>query len=89
MPVPWEALIPFGLLVTMFGTGGTLLNASKRAQNQGKPPRYHLDAWENMMMERDKRLTGHPRAQRDEPIAPEGFETSSVWYTEKVSYHYK
>jgi hypothetical protein len=55
MPVPWEALIPFGaascvlarrggacspttsaLVTTMFGAAGTLLGASKRAQNQGK-----------------------------------------------------
>lgn len=54
MPVPWEALIPFGtqisiyysrycylwcftgLVTVMFGTAGTLLGISKRAQNQGK-----------------------------------------------------
>lgn len=52
MPVPWEALIPFGesnypqfhhtipdflgLLTAMFGAAGTLLNVSYRAQNQGK-----------------------------------------------------
>lgn len=96
MPVPWEALIPFGnefderlkpllticpaLVTAMFGTAGTLLNVSQRAQNQGKvcifallpnylplssfqSPRYHIDAWEEMMMERDKRLTGHARGQ--------------------------
>jgi hypothetical protein len=28
-----------------------------------KPVRYHLDAWEEMMMDRDKRLTGHERGQ--------------------------
>jgi hypothetical protein len=56
MPVPWEALIPFGearfcpvlssillrnddqlgLVTALFGAAGTLLNVSKRAQNQGK-----------------------------------------------------
>ncbi|PCH40973.1 small secreted protein [Wolfiporia cocos MD-104 SS10] len=84
MPVPWEALIPFGLVTSMFAAAGTLLNISKRAQNQGKPPRYHIDAWEEMMMGRDKRLTGHQRGQTSNPTAPEGFETSSVWYTEKA-----
>jgi len=84
MPVPWEALIPFGLLTTMFATAGTLLNVSKRGQNLGKSPRYHIDAWEEMMMERDKRLTGHVRRQSAEPIAPESFATSTVWYTEKA-----
>ncbi|KAH9077016.1 hypothetical protein EDB83DRAFT_2178444, partial [Lactarius deliciosus] len=72
MPVPWEALIPFGLVTAMFGAAGTLLNVSKRAQNQGKasrtfytyaPPRYHIDSWEEMMMDRDQRLTGHARKQ--------------------------
>ncbi|KAI0773388.1 hypothetical protein BC629DRAFT_1595155 [Irpex lacteus] len=63
MPVPWEALIPFGLVTTMFAAAGTLLNVSKRAQNQGKPIRYHLDAWDEMMLDRDERLTGHKRGQ--------------------------
>lgn len=69
----------------MFAAAGTLLNISKRAQNQGKPVRYHIDAWDEMMMDRDKRLTGHMRGQTSTPTAPEGFETSSVWYTERAS----
>lgn len=69
----------------MFAAAGTLLNVSKRAQNQGKPVRYHIDAWDEMMMERDKRLTGHERGQSDEPIAPEEYATNSVWYTEKIN----
>ncbi|KAI0321961.1 small secreted protein [Amylostereum chailletii] len=84
MPVPWEALIPFGLVTAMFGATGTLLNVSKRAQNKGKAPRYGVDAWEEMMMDRDARLTGHARVQTSNPVAPEGFETSSVWYTERA-----
>ncbi|KZT66039.1 NADH dehydrogenase 1 alpha subcomplex [Daedalea quercina L-15889] len=83
MPVPWEALIPFGLVTVMFGAAGTLLNVSKRAQNQGKPPRYHIDAWDEMMMDRDKRLSGHIRGQSSNPAAPEDFATNSVWYTER------
>ncbi|KAF8632305.1 hypothetical protein AX15_001930 [Amanita polypyramis BW_CC] len=85
MPVPWEALIPFGLLTVMFGGAGTLLNTSYRAQNQGKPPRYHVDRWEEMMMKRDERLTGHRRGQSDNPTAPGGFETNSAWDTEPLS----
>lgn len=58
MPVPWEALIPFGqpvsshvlltlltslgLVTAMFGAAGTLLNISKRAQNQGKASQAYL-----------------------------------------------
>ncbi|KAG1768678.1 hypothetical protein CY34DRAFT_78805 [Suillus luteus UH-Slu-Lm8-n1] len=85
MPVPWEALIPFGLLTSMFAAAGTLLNVSKRAQNQGKPVRYHIDSWDEMMMDRDRRLTGHLRGQSSNPVPPEGFETSSAWYTEATS----
>ncbi|EPQ59031.1 small secreted protein [Gloeophyllum trabeum ATCC 11539] len=84
MPVPWEALIPFGLLTVMFGAAGTLLNTSKRLQNQGKGPRYNIDAWDEMMMDRDRRLTGHPRGQRSDPVAPDDFSTSSMWYTERT-----
>ncbi|GJJ07150.1 hypothetical protein Clacol_001350 [Clathrus columnatus] len=66
----------------MFGATGTLMNVVRRGQNDGKPPRYGLDAWEDTMMERDRRLTGSKRGQRTEPIAPESFATNSVWYTE-------
>ncbi|KAM5534794.1 hypothetical protein V8D89_011510 [Ganoderma adspersum] len=85
MPVPFEALIPFGLVTIMFAATGTLLNTSKRLQNQGKPVRYNVDAWDDMMMDRDKRLTGHKRGQQAEPHASEDFETNSVWYTERAS----
>ncbi|KAJ7682110.1 small secreted protein [Mycena polygramma] len=70
MPVPWEALIPFGLVVTMFGITGTLANVTFRAQNQGKPPRYHIERWDEMMMARDERLTGHFRGQTSDPVIP-------------------
>ncbi|KAK6904672.1 hypothetical protein V866_004483 [Kwoniella sp. B9012] len=84
MPVPWEALIPFGLLTVMFGATGTLFNTAKRLTNDGKPPRYNLDSWETMMMERDRRLTGSLRGQSTDPIAPKEFATNSVWDTERV-----
>ena len=71
-----------GLVTVMFAGTGTLLNTSKRLQNQGKvcilplfnlraiqlclvqPVRYNVDAWDDMMMDRDKRLTGHKRGQQ-------------------------
>jgi len=84
MPVPWEALIPFGLLTTMFAVAGTALNVSQKAKNQGKPPRYKIDTWDEMMMGRDARLTGHFRGQRTDPVAPDSFATNSSWYTERT-----
>ncbi|PPQ71367.1 hypothetical protein CVT24_011753 [Panaeolus cyanescens] len=53
----------------MFGTAGTLLNITQRAQNQGKPPRYGVDDWDEMLMARDKLLTGHFRGQSANPTA--------------------
>ncbi|KAH7887475.1 NADH dehydrogenase 1 alpha subcomplex [Phlebopus sp. FC_14] len=79
MPVPWEALIPFGLLTTMFAAAGTLFNTSKLAQNQGKPLRYNIDAWDEMMMERDRQLTGHFRGQKSDPTPPEDFLARYGW----------
>ncbi|KAG0664440.1 hypothetical protein C6P46_001485 [Rhodotorula mucilaginosa] len=89
MPVPYEALIPFGLLTVMFAVTGTGFSAAKRLTNDGKvqhavPTRHTLDQWEDSMMERDRRLTGSLRGQSTEPIAPKAFATNSVWQTEKV-----
>jgi hypothetical protein len=36
-------------------------------------------AYENPVMERDRRLTGFMRGQTDKPIAPEGFELNNPW----------
>ncbi|KAJ3508132.1 hypothetical protein NLJ89_g5920 [Agrocybe chaxingu] len=84
MPVPWEALIPFGLLTAMFGAAGTLFAASSRAQNLGKPPRYGIDNWDTMMMKRDKQLTGHERGQSASSVAPPEFANNSVWSVERI-----
>ncbi|PPQ94809.1 hypothetical protein CVT25_007446 [Psilocybe cyanescens] len=84
MPVPWEALIPFGLLTAMFGVAGTLVNVTQRAQNQGKPPRYSIDNWDTMMMKRDKQLTGHTRGQSANPVAPSEFSKNSVWTADQL-----
>lgn len=81
-----------------------------------QPVRYNIDAWDEMMMDRDRRLTGHSRGQKarypfacslnrgvcslgpyswmlnddvsrfqSDPIPPEGFDTSSAWYTQQTS----
>ncbi|KAH8828691.1 hypothetical protein DL96DRAFT_1014213 [Flagelloscypha sp. PMI_526] len=96
MPVPWEALIPFGasrfavfhafhsehllgLLTVMFTAGGSLHRLTSGLQNEGKPPRYNMDGWDRMMMERDRRLTGHKRGQKSTVEAPTSFSTNSAW----------
>ncbi|KAH8913740.1 hypothetical protein BT69DRAFT_1205008, partial [Atractiella rhizophila] len=50
MPVPWEAFIPIGAMVTMFAVTGTAFKTVRQMRSDGKPPRYSLDRWEEMMM---------------------------------------
>ncbi|PWN52043.1 hypothetical protein IE53DRAFT_373775 [Violaceomyces palustris] len=85
MPVPFEAIIPMGLVVVMFGVTGTGFSLAKRMTNEGKPARHSLDDWERMMMNRDERLTGTPRGQSMNPTAPKEFATNSAWQTEKLA----
>ncbi|KYK55166.1 hypothetical protein DCS_07128 [Drechmeria coniospora] len=83
MPVPFEALLPYAIMITMFGVTGTGLAAVKKWRNEGKRPRYSLDQWDRQMMERDRRLTGTLRGQTNLPEAPLGFELSNGWRMEK------
>ncbi|KAI9633265.1 uncharacterized protein MKK02DRAFT_39243 [Dioszegia hungarica] len=57
---------------------------ARRRNSMNLPPRYHIDSWETMMMERDRRLTGSLRGQSTNPTAPKEFATNSVWETERV-----
>ncbi|KAL0469470.1 hypothetical protein QR685DRAFT_572460 [Neurospora intermedia] len=86
MPVPFEALIPYAIIVTMFGVTGAGLSAIKTAQNGGKKARWSLDTWDRrltigafIVMDRDRRLTGWLRGQTDAADAPYGFEYNNPW----------
>ncbi|KAG8671341.1 hypothetical protein FPOAC1_004588 [Fusarium poae] len=72
MPVPFEALLPYAIMIGMFGISGTGLAVIKNIQNEGKRP----------LMERDRRLTGTLRGQTDKPEAPLGFELNNPWKLE-------
>ncbi|KAI8379473.1 uncharacterized protein BYT42DRAFT_568927 [Radiomyces spectabilis] len=82
MPVPFEALIPFGLMAGLITVSASGLSMVKYYANDRKPHRYGLDNWEKQMMERDRRMTGSLRGQLAEPTAPAAFATNSVWYLE-------
>jgi hypothetical protein len=82
MPVPFEALLPYAIMIGMFGISGTGLAVIKNIQNEGKRPRYSVDQWDRQMMERDRRLTGTLRGQTDKPEAPLGFELNNPWKLE-------
>ncbi|KAI1200207.1 hypothetical protein F5X97DRAFT_102905 [Nemania serpens] len=83
MPVPFEALIPYGIILVMFGATGAGLSKLRHWQNGHKRPRRSLDQWDRQMMDRDRRLTGLLRGQSDEPLAPTGFEFNNPWRVEK------
>ncbi|KAK1983423.1 hypothetical protein LZ30DRAFT_653733 [Colletotrichum cereale] len=79
MPVPFETLIPYGIMIAMFGITGTGLHVIKGIQNGGKKPRWGLDQWDRVMMDRDRRLTGDLRGQIGNHEAPPGFELNNPW----------
>ncbi|RDA93763.1 hypothetical protein CP533_0270 [Ophiocordyceps camponoti-saundersi (nom. inval.)] len=71
MPVPFEALLPYAIMVAMFGVTGTGLAFVRTKQNEGKRPRYSLDAWDRQSTPTSRsaprvRLTVlHPVMERD------------------------
>ncbi|GJC81254.1 hypothetical protein ColLi_04092 [Colletotrichum liriopes] len=86
MPVPFETLIPYGIMIAMFGVTGTGLHVIKGIQNGGKKPRWGLDQWDRkcfLVMDRDRRLTGDLRGQVGNHEAPPGFELNNPWRLEK------
>ncbi|KAI6083274.1 hypothetical protein F4821DRAFT_263135 [Hypoxylon rubiginosum] len=83
MAVPFEALIPYGIILAMFGATGAGLSKFRNWQNGGKRARRSLDQWDRQMMDRDRRLTGFLRGQSDAPLAPAGFEVNNPWRVEK------
>ncbi|KAG6182817.1 hypothetical protein E4U27_001619 [Claviceps purpurea] len=46
MPVPFEALLPYAIMIGMFGVTGTGLSFIKTWRNEGKAPRWSLDQWD-------------------------------------------
>ncbi|KAF2460685.1 hypothetical protein BDY21DRAFT_369639 [Lineolata rhizophorae] len=83
MGVPFEALIPYGVMGVMFAIAGAAMGKLKHMQSGGKRPRRNLDAWDRQMMNRDRRLTGYLRGQSDDAMAPAGFELNNPWRMEK------
>ncbi|RYP57140.1 hypothetical protein DL770_010749 [Monosporascus sp. CRB-9-2] len=67
MAVPFEALIPYGIVLAMFGVTGAGLSKFRNMQNGGKRARRSLDQWD----------------RSDAPIAPPGFELNNPWRVEK------
>ncbi|EFX03964.1 small secreted protein [Grosmannia clavigera kw1407] len=83
MPVPFEALIPYAIITVMFGVSGAGLSKLRNMQNSGLRPRRSVDQWDNVVMDRDRRLTGLLRGQTANATAPAGFEVNNAWKVEK------
>ncbi|KAG0160129.1 hypothetical protein PDIDSM_7656 [Penicillium digitatum] len=95
MGVPFEALIPYGIIMTMFGVTGYGIHYAKRFVNDGKKARWNSDLkvsdyWLfgrlKALMERDLRITGSLRGQSSNHKAPTGFEVSNPWKIENRIY---
>ncbi|KAL2215861.1 hypothetical protein M432DRAFT_642256 [Thermoascus aurantiacus ATCC 26904] len=50
MGVPFEALIPYGIIIGMFGITSAGLSILKSYQNDGKKARWNLDAWDRYVI---------------------------------------
>ncbi|CAI7657123.1 unnamed protein product [Penicillium pancosmium] len=48
MPVPFEALLPWGIIATMFGVTGVGLYYTKHLGNEGKKTRWNRDLWDRV-----------------------------------------
>ncbi|KAK4927949.1 hypothetical protein LTR66_016258 [Elasticomyces elasticus] len=79
MGVPFETLLPYGLMLGLFGVTGASVSTLRWYTNDYKRPRRGLDRWDRQMIERDMRITGKMRGQSDVVEAPLGFEVSNQW----------
>lgn len=76
MPVPFEGMIPYVIMTAFYGVAGYGVGAIRYWDNGWKKDRWDLDSWDEKMLKRDFLLTGTPRGQSQEPIAPPHFKTA-------------
>ncbi|KAG6084024.1 hypothetical protein E4U33_004084 [Claviceps sp. LM78 group G4] len=81
MPVPFEALLPYAIMIDVWRYRNGLVIYQDVAQ-RGKSATLVAGSM-GQMMERDRRLTGTMRGQIANPEAPPGFELSNGWKMEK------
>jgi len=86
MGVPFEAFLPFAIMLGMFGVTGMGLSKLGHMQNGGKRRRHSIDQWDRQMMNRDRRITGFLRGQSDNVTPPAGFELNNPWQLEPRIY---
>ncbi|CAD6592091.1 MAG: hypothetical protein ASARMPRED_005975 [Alectoria sarmentosa] len=87
MGVPFEALLPYAIMLGMFGITGAGLSKIRHMQNGGKRARHSIDQWDRQSVPTsvgDMRSSLH--RQTDKVTAPPGFELNNPWRTEKRIY---
>ncbi|KAF7955259.1 uncharacterized protein EAE97_000518 [Botrytis byssoidea] len=50
MGVPFEALLPYGIMLAMFGITGAGMSGVRALQNGGKRARHSVDAWDRVTL---------------------------------------
>ncbi|KFZ15047.1 hypothetical protein V501_02903 [Pseudogymnoascus sp. VKM F-4519 (FW-2642)] len=94
MGVPFETLIPFAIMLTMFGITGAGLSKVRAMQNGGKRGRHSVDQWDSqstnlsdpefyIIAAVDGRNRKGILADLSHAIAPPGFELNNPWRLEK------
>ena len=58
MPVPWDALLPLGIIYGILWVGGEVLDKTHQWQHNWKPQSRTWDNWRELMSQRDIKLTG-------------------------------
>ncbi|KAL1995739.1 hypothetical protein VTN49DRAFT_605 [Thermomyces lanuginosus] len=88
MGVPFEALIPYGIIIGMFGVTGAGLSIAKYYANEHKRARWNMDAWDRQSMYSLVTLgmacaASCLRGQSGNAEAPKGFEVNNPWKVER------
>ncbi|KAL1842868.1 hypothetical protein VTK73DRAFT_3016 [Phialemonium thermophilum] len=83
MPVPFETLIPYGIILAMFGVTGAGLSKIKNMQNGGKRARRSLDQWDRQSKGNGRSVCPLSILSIDHPVAPAGYELNNPWRVEK------
>ncbi|TVY58073.1 hypothetical protein LCER1_G001485 [Lachnellula cervina] len=52
MGVPFEALLPYAIMLGMFGFTGAGLSKIRHMQNGGKRARHSVDQWDRVILDR-------------------------------------
>ena len=82
--IPVQSLLPLGIITGALVAGSLANEYIKKWANDGVQPRFSLDIYEKMLMERDRRLVGDFIKQSDSLDAPPEFTTNSKSFLVRI-----